>query len=177
MSAHVFVDESKRRDFVLIAATVVPGNLATARRTIQDLYLPGQHGLHMVKEGAGRQRTILRAVAAIDVAVNVYFASKGTHNSEREARLRCLERLVEDIAEQGHANLCLDRDDSIAHVDRHTIARKLNQVGYTGLTYTHGKVVNEPLLAIPDAVAWAWPQGGRWREACSDVVAHVEHVE
>ena len=176
MSVHIFVDESKRRDFVLVAAPVVPGSLVTGHRTIQDLYLPGQHGLHMVKEGAGRKRTILRTVAAINVAVNVYVAFKGTYGSEREARLRCLERLVEDIAEQGHANLCLDRDESIAHLDRRTIARKLNQVGYTGLTCTHRKVRNEPLLAIPDAVAWAWPQGGRWRQACSNVIAHVEHV-
>lgn len=176
MTGHVFGDESKRCDFVLVAGAVLPDSLTGARQQIQALYLPGQRGIHMVKERAGRQRSILRAVAALEVEVTVYMAVKGSYKTEHMARQRCIEELVTDIARRGHSHLCLERDDSAAADDRRTIRRQLQQVGYRDqLSYSHNKVASEPLLVIPDAIAWAWPQRG-WRKECADVVKEVREV-
>jgi len=176
VTGHVFGDESKRCDFVLVAGAVLPDSLTGARQQIQALYLPGQRGIHMVKERAGRQRSILRAVAALEVEVTVYMAVKGSYKTEHMARQRCIEELVTDIARRGHSHLCLERDDSAAADDRRTIRRQLQQVGYRDqLSYSHNKVASEPLLVIPDAIAWAWPQRG-WRKECADVVKEVREV-
>ncbi|MBC7595785.1 MAG: hypothetical protein H7288_17920 [Kineosporiaceae bacterium] len=37
------------------------------------------------------------------------------------------------------------------------------RIEYTELTYEHAKSAHDPLLAIPDSVAWAWAKGGDWR--------------
>lgn len=176
VTGHVFTDESKRRDFVLVAGAVLPDSLASARQQIQSLYLPGQRGIHMVKERAGRQRSILRAIAALEVEVTVYLAVKGRYKTERIARQRCIEELVTDIASRGHSHLCIERDDSTAADDRRTISRQLQQVGYRNqLSYSHNKVASEPLLVIPDAIAWAWPQRN-WRKECASVVKQVREL-
>jgi len=55
----VFVDESKKQDYLLVAAVIIPGDLALARKTVRGLHKPGQRRLHMVKESPARQHTIL----------------------------------------------------------------------------------------------------------------------
>lgn len=91
MAGHVYVDESKRRDFILVSAVIVPNALGDARRAIRDLYLPGQNSIHMVKEKASRQRQILARIAQLDVAVALYLVPKGAFKTEVAARRRCLE--------------------------------------------------------------------------------------
>jgi hypothetical protein len=55
MTAHVFVDESKARGFLLVAALVLPGDLAQARKQVGALRLPGQRRVHFATESASRR--------------------------------------------------------------------------------------------------------------------------
>jgi len=52
VSGEVFIDETKHRNCVVVAAVVVPGDLAALRRTMRGLVLPGQRRVHMTKESA-----------------------------------------------------------------------------------------------------------------------------
>lgn len=63
MSNHVFVDETKRRGYLLVASVVVPGDLDPIRRTLRGLVLPGQRRLHMKDESESRKRSIATAIA------------------------------------------------------------------------------------------------------------------
>jgi hypothetical protein len=54
VSAHVFVDESKHRDYLLVAAAVMPGDLTAARKAIREVVMPGQRRVHMKKESDAR---------------------------------------------------------------------------------------------------------------------------
>ena len=112
MAGHVFVDESKRRDYVLAAAAVPIDTLQTARTVIRALRLPGQTKIHMVKESSGRQRSLLAAIGSLDVRVSMYVAAKTTFTAHVDARRRCLESLIDDIAVYGHSSVCIERDDS-----------------------------------------------------------------
>lgn len=173
---HVYVDESKRKEFVLVAAGVLPGDLDKARHQVRSLYLPGQRGIHMTNEKEGRQRTILRTFCELDVEVDLYVARRGSYKTDVLARRRCLEALVEDAAKAGYAEICLDRDETIEDQDRRVIRRSLQTAGYLDhLRYHHSKCNAEPLLAIPDAVAWAWPQRS-WRGECNGLVRNVIYV-
>ncbi len=177
MAGHVFVDESKRRDYVLAAAAVPTDTLQTARNVIRALRLPGQTKIHMVKESSGRQRSLLAAIGSLDVRVTMYVATKTTFTAHVEARRRCLDSLIDDIAVDGHMSLCIERDDSQETRDRRLIRNRLGAIGYRDqLSYRHSKVDAEPLLVIPDAVAWAWPQGGDWRRRCEQIVGDVIRV-
>lgn len=42
MGGHLYVDESKRRHYVLVACAVVQTDLSSARAHIRELHLPGQ---------------------------------------------------------------------------------------------------------------------------------------
>ena len=43
-----------------------------------------------------------------------------------------------------------------------------------GLQYGHLRAAEESLLALPDAVAWCWAEGGVWRQAVEPLVeTHV----
>lgn len=48
---HIYVDETKHRDYVMVAAVVLGEDLTTARAVVQDLLKPGQHHLHMKDYG------------------------------------------------------------------------------------------------------------------------------
>lgn len=43
MVGQVFVDESKAREYLLVAAVVLPGSMNTARRVVRDLTMPRRH--------------------------------------------------------------------------------------------------------------------------------------
>lgn len=55
----LFVDESKTKGYTMIAALVVPGDVASLRRDVRSLVLPGQRRIHFTKEQPERKRLIL----------------------------------------------------------------------------------------------------------------------
>ncbi len=67
-SPHLNVDETKQRDYLMVAAVVLGKDLTSARAVVQDLLKPGQHHLHMKDEADGRKETIAKALAAADLA-------------------------------------------------------------------------------------------------------------
>ncbi|HEX6684851.1 MAG TPA: hypothetical protein VF062_18830 [Candidatus Limnocylindrales bacterium] len=65
----------------------------------------------------------------------------------------------------------LERDDSHAEADRRLLRAELQAAGAADrLTYEHVRAYEEPLLAIPDAVAWCWVKGGHWRVKAKQMV-------
>lgn len=60
MSGHVFVDETKRRGYLLVAAVVVPADPDPVRKAMRALVLPGQRRLHMKDENDQRRRSIAK---------------------------------------------------------------------------------------------------------------------
>jgi hypothetical protein len=87
-----------------------------------------------------------------------------------------LGRLVGDIAEAGHTDLCLESDESLDATDRRHLARMTRDAGCPGVRYHHNRAAQEPLLAIPDAIGWAWARGGDWRRRVGPLVIEVIDV-
>ncbi|NNU28574.1 hypothetical protein [Isoptericola sediminis] len=168
---HVFVDESKRRDYLLVAAVVVPREIAAARQVVRGLMLPGQRGLHMVKESQSRQRKILSALEELDASITLYRAGQ-TYRTELERREVCLRRLVEDMKAGDHARLLLERDETLVRSDRKVIQHEHRRLGCT-FRYDHDTAAQEPLLCIPDAVAWAFSRGGDFRRRAEQLTDEV----
>ncbi len=73
---HVYVDETKHRDYLMVAAVVLGEDLTSARAVVQDLLKPGQQHLHMKDEEDGRKKTIAKALAATDLRATVYDAGR-----------------------------------------------------------------------------------------------------
>lgn len=175
MSAHVFVDETKERGLLVAAAVVLPEDVGPVRRAIRDLILPGQRRIHFHKERDDRRRQIIAAVAKLS-AHAVIFDARG-HRSARAAREACLVALVEHAAKINAARLVLERDDSTFQADQRLLFEQVRRTGMSGaLRYDQLRAHEECLLAIPDALAWCWAKGGRWKTSVQRVVRESHQV-
>ena len=172
----VFVDESKARDYLLIAAAMDFRGLTESRRAVRSLLLPGQPRLHMKQENETRKRLLLDTFAALDVTVTIFRAPRGL-GSEVVRRRRCLEELVLAIGDAG-GRLCLERDETLVARDKQCIIETARRAGSAGaLEYWHESAASEPLLAVPDAVGWAWARGGDWRRCALPMISAVIDVD
>lgn len=170
-SRYVYVDESKRGRYLMVAVTL--DDLDAARRGIGALVLPGQRRLHMVRERDSRRRLILSTLVAIGIEAVVYDAGRN-YPTDREARGACLTALVGDLTAKD-TRLVIEQDDSVVRSDEAILYRLTRGAG--NLHYNHERAfLADPLLAIPDAVAWAWAKGDDWRRRAAPLVSKVRQV-
>lgn len=160
----VFVDESKANDYLLAASAVNSGDAAAIRKAVRDLVLPGQNRLHMAKESDTRRRQILDRIGDFAVATTIFRAPKDGRN-EVECRGRCIEALVTDLPIDSDSDICFERDETLVARDRQRVLVAAHRTGHS-IPHRHATASEEPLLAIPDALAWAWARGGPWKRRC-----------
>lgn len=171
----MFVDESKSGDYLLIATAVEPARLATVRKVIRGLVLPGQRRLHMKSESNPRRRQILSALCEEGEKATIYRAGSA-YKSDIQRRRACLSSMVADIARAGHPKVCLESDETMDERDRRDLARLIKEHACPDLLYLHERAAQEPLLAVSDAIGWAWARGGDWRRRASPLVESVTDV-
>lgn len=176
MSGHVFVDESKQRDYLLVAAVISPTALDTTRKAIRALVMPGQRRIHMKKEGSPRRSAIIDTIIGAGVRATIYNAGHPARH-ELTARAACIRAVVADAAAQGHRMLVLEQDDGLIHHDRRTLYAAVHAAGcQDSLRYEHRRAEHELLLAVPDAIAWCWAKGGHWRDRVHPIIENVRSV-
>lgn len=175
MNQRVYIDESKARNYLMVAAAVAPVDARALRKVVRSLILPGQRRLHMHEERDSRRRLILATLTSAGVKATIYDAG-GAERSRRIRRAACLDAIVVDAKAGRHGHLVLDLDETLVHSDRISIIGVSQRIGYTELTYEHAKSTQDLLLAVPDAVAWAWAKGGDWRRRLEPIVDEVKKV-
>jgi hypothetical protein len=175
MSRYVYVDETKRSDYVLVAVTV--DDPAAARQAVRSLVLPGQRRLHMHNEQAQRRRRIVSRVQTLPIRATIYDAGR-LYGTDRAARSACMEALVGDMAADGiDTELVVEQDDSLVASDRHELYRFVHRAAATDrLTYRHQRSYEDELLALPDIVAWCWVRSTEWRRRVAPVVTKARRV-
>jgi hypothetical protein len=162
MPTHVFVDESKARGLLVAAAACLAGDVAAHRRAMAGLVLSGNR-VHFTKESPPRRRKILATIAGFDLTVRLYQAPK----SNAASRRACLNAVVRDAATSAE-RLVIERDESTLPFDRQVLYQATRQHGCAeSLRYDLLAPHEDPLLWIPDAVAWSWAKGGEWRDLVS----------
>jgi hypothetical protein len=172
----VYVDETKRAGYVMAAVTVREPE--KARKAVRDLVLPGQRRLHMKNEQPKRRRTIVSAILGMQVVGTIYDAAR-RYPTEQAARAACFEALVEDLAApSGRTELVIEQDESLVRTDRQQLYQLVRKAGVAdALGYRHQRAYEEPLLALPDAVAWCWARSGDWRRRIGPILTGgVRHV-
>jgi hypothetical protein len=174
MTAHVFVDETKEKGYLVTAAALLSGDLASARRTIRGLVMGNQRRIHFHKESDQRRKLILDAVVDLAPEVTIY---DGSAHGRRHQRDACLLRLIADAAQAGVSMLVLEQDDSVLDVDKRLLYRRVRELGCEDtLVYRHHRAHEEPLLALPDAIAWCWHRGGHWKKRVEPLVTAIRRV-
>lgn len=177
MSWQAYVDESIRgRDYILCVSLVPSSEVKVIRRKVRALASPGQRRIHFSRESDGRRRVFLRDVAALGTRSIIYV---GRHHDQPVARDAVLTAMVHDLIEIATTWLVLESRAGQDARDRSTIARAMGSRGATALSYVHNQAHEEPLLWVPDAVAWAWGRGGSWRKLARrlELIVEVKKIE
>ncbi|OBB32209.1 hypothetical protein A5763_11220 [Mycolicibacterium fortuitum] len=172
---HIYVDETKQRDYLLVASVHAPADLTALRQVVRGLLLPGQRYLHMKNEKDGRKRTIAQAFVGAGVQATVYRAG-AEYRNERERRSACLRALIDDHASL-NAHIVLDEDETMVRFDNQKLVEYTRAAGCRDiLRYEHKRSHTEALLAIPDAIAWCWAKGGEWRKLIQPAITAARDV-
>ncbi len=173
---HVFIDESKRRDYTLVAATVVPIELAVLRRGVNALRHKGSNSIHMRKEAPSTRKRILSGLQELSVSAHVVqCGDPGLRELDR--RLKCLEHVLDNCAEFGAASLTIELDESLRAREQQFFVEACRARTFAaGFRYGWAARNDEPLLWISDVLAWSFVQGGDWRRRSSPMVRSVRHL-
>ena len=157
-----FSDESERGSTVMFGVAFVPtGAVATARREMRSLLLPGQRRVHMAKESPRRRRQLLDAVAALELDARVLLHRRVVGVNRVEARRRLVMAAATIVVDEGATTWVLDDQDPAQSTrDRHAIAAALGRDA--ALVYDHRPSRDEPLLWVVDVVVWAVGAGREW---------------
>lgn len=177
MSArHLFVDETKRRDYLMVASAHLATDVASLRSALRELLLPNQRWLHTKDERDSRKRQIVRAIVTAGVQATVYCAG-ADYRTEKQRREACLRQLVRDNARAGETVVVFDQDDSLLSWDNQRLIEFTRAEDCRDtFRYEHKNAPTELLLAVPDAIAWCWAKGGDWRARIRPVVIAEREV-
>ncbi|MFF0575263.1 hypothetical protein [Streptosporangium saharense] len=172
---HAFIDESARGGYLVCAVVLTPKNLLTSRQALRRLCKPGQQRIHMSSESDSRRREILSGIRGLGMEAHVYQAElKG--RSQRAVRDDCLRAAVPDLVLMGISRLVIESCDQDRQ-DRLVVHEMLGKAeAHDRMAYGHGRPSSEPLLWVPDALAWAYGKGGDWRRRTDGVVRNVVSV-
>ncbi len=178
MSTRLFVDETKAKGFVVVAAVAQESNLDTLRRQLRPLILPGQRSLHMNAERDSRRRAIADTIAGMateGLSATIYDAGR-RGKTELDSRGRCIQAIVRDALDSfDSAHILFDLDETLRQFDRQRLVECTRRASGR-ITYDHARRQDELLLAVPDAIAWCWARGRDWRRRVADVVSEVHDV-
>ena len=167
MSRHAYVDESIRgRDYMICVTRIPSSETKTARRKLRALTSPGQRRIHFSSESDQRRRVLLKKMAALETGSVIYVAQ---HPDQVAARAAILAATVPDLVNAKVTRLVLESRQGQDHRDRSIISRMIDTRVSHPFAYTHSTPSNEPLLWVPDAVAWAWGRDRRWRKLVDDL--------
>ncbi len=159
---HAFADESVRRDSYLICATAIAvPNLVSTRTALRCMRASGQRRIHFVSESDRRRRTILARMSDLETTTVIYVAHS---RNQVKSRTAIVQIMVPDLRGRGVSRLVLDSRDGQDNHDRSAIYHSLRIGRGPHFSYAHQRSAEEPLLWIPDAIAWAWGRGGEWRK-------------
>lgn len=164
---HAFADESYRKGTYLICAAIVAvADLDRTRRDLRALLLPGQRRLHFADEGDRRRRLLLSEISRLPIPTHVFSAAG---QNQTAARDDILFAMVPAMRAQGVTRLVMDSREGQDHKDRTTIRRLIGSHPQPIFEYSHERSQHQPLLWVPDAVAWAFGRGGQWRKRVEDL--------
>ena len=136
------------------------------RKVLRSELKPGQRSIHFKKENPSRRKQLLELFGRQRLNTTL-IESKARY--DMEARFECLERLVNHALVSGVNRLVFERDDSVFKFDEASLYSLLRrQARAANLGFEHFYRHEEPLLWIPDSIAWCANQGGDWARRIAD---------
>jgi hypothetical protein len=167
----MFIDESKAKGYRLAVTLIAETQSAATRAILVDQVLPGQRRIHFAKESDRRRKLLLSKLAGLGTTTHIY---RVDGLPELDARRICLAAALEAPRALDVVHVVLEIDPSIVAQDRRAIADVLRrQRRSEDVSFSHSRPESEPLLWIPDAVAWSHARGAEWLRRLDPLVDGV----
>jgi hypothetical protein len=161
MLSNSFVDESVRGSKYFLAAVIVEhARHQDLRRELKGLRQFGRSSLHMHKEVFGRKRLIASSVAQMEISC-VLAVQELSRQSLISARIKCLHEISGHALVRASSQLTLESSNSI-ELDKRTLSNIAYEHSGIFPHYRHLPSTQEPLLWLPDIIAWCVGKGGEF---------------
>jgi len=165
----VAIDESKAKAYVLAAVFVDAHQAPSIRKSLKRVLLKGQRSVHFSSERDSRKKSIINVLKTLDFEAKVFVS---TDPSEPAARTWCLEQVVATLKVESEYRIVLDRDEGYEASDNRAITVASRSAGLNREnTHNHDEPEYEPLLWIPDAIAWCYSKNAEWRDRVSQMLS------
>jgi hypothetical protein len=172
----IFVDESLRGSSYFLCSVRIPeGKIAASRASLQSIVGRGHRRFHMTHEMHSVRQRALQVISELDFYAAVFVAKKLTGDSNFDLRERCLFAAFKHSINSGAGQLWLERS-STPYLDKQCIERFLRESPKPFPYISHQTPENEPLLWIPDILAWSYGRKGAWRAKASSLLNEIVHV-
>lgn len=151
--ANAFLDESQRAGgYVIASALISHAEVQGVRRALRAVAPKGRARLHFVRESESSRRKLVAVFAALE-GVRVVAVRTGLPGPVIAQRERCLGRLAEHLSASNVDRVLLDHVEP--HQQRRDRAILHPRLHASGTEFSHlDDHSAEPMLWIPDAVAW-----------------------
>lgn len=164
----VYLDESKSKDYLLIAVIVEPGLAKSIRRRMLKLRMPGQNHIHFVNERDSRRKFILSEIKRMEFRARAYSAAG---YSQTRGRDECLNLLLDDVETFDASIITIEKDESAVNSDRLLFHRGLHSRGLARkVEYRFMSKSAEPIIWIADAIAWSYARGGDFKRRVEPLI-------
>lgn len=150
MAQHAFIDESKVGGLTLYAAILPAESVTSARLAMNAARPKGASRLHFCKESDRVRKAALPVICELPMTV---YEFDFREVPERVARGEALRAVVDELPGLDVTRVVLEQDDSVVAFDRRMLSEALKRVA-DPFEFQHMRATQEPLLWIPDAVAW-----------------------
>ena len=171
MPFNTYIDESARENFLLCGINVQQSQIHDTRDALRVFRAKGRSHIHMYQEDRSTQEAVASFIGTLPITGWLVSVSSQTANEPLSRNLAL--RSLEDINSlRGSRLLTLD-DISCRRSDSQILREVARGVDYQFPHYRHMNSRHEPLLWLPDIVAWCYGRGGPWREAVEPLVNEV----
>ena len=171
----IYIDESSAKHYLIAAALVNQADKTALRKALSQLRMPGQNRLHFVDESDQRRRKILSTLTQLNTRTVLVISENKNH---KEARSRCLTAVMKRASELEVKQVVLEMDDSTFDFDERVLYQAKRQYfRFQNINYTHERSRSEPLLWIPDAVAWCFAKGGDWKRRVDPLIDEIIRLD
>ena len=167
----LYIDESERnKTFFLVGCQISPNHRKHASKTLRSLRLSGQQRIHLNSESDNRRKYIVNEIAKLEFdSVIVRTNFQGTN---KIARQTCIRALAEFAFNQGVTHMVIELNTSI-EADTKTLQHARSQWPNVSCIFSHMPPQSEPLLWLPDIVAWTFGRGQEWRRMLESKITKV----
>ena len=158
-----FIDESIRSGtYIMVACILDACELPKARSQLRSLVPNQRRRIHFTDESNRERHKVLDQLSIVGPTSHIWTAKNTNPTLGRSA---ILPALTTHLLNLGVTELVIESGGNQDSKDRKLIAATLRNITpRPSLVYVHAKPHTEPLLWMPDAIAWCQGRDKHWRQ-------------